>query len=239
MSGHSKWSTIKHKKAKEDAKRGKVFTKLIREITIAAKEGGGDLFANARLRVVVEKSKTANMPQDNITRAIKKGTGELEGVSYEEAMYEGYGPHGVAAIVETLSDNKKRTVAEIRHIFSKVGGSLAEGGAVAWMFEHKGVVKINAKGLNEDDILEKMLDFNIENVSVVGDIASISCDPKSLDEVKKGAESLGFKIEDASIEWLPKNTMELETESQECSVYKFLESLEDLDDVQNVYVNLA
>jgi len=239
MSGHSKWATIKHKKAKEDSKRGKVFTKLIREITIAANEGGGDLNGNARLRVVVDKAKAANMPQDNIVRAIKKGTGELEGVSYEEAVYEGYGPHGVAVIVETLSDNKKRTVAEVRHIFSKMGGTLAEGGAVAWMFEHKGVVKINAQGLSDDEILEKMLEFDIEDVSVVDNIASISCDVKSLGDVKKGVEDLGFKVEDASVEWLPKNTMKLESESQESSVYKFLESLEDLDDVQNVYVNLA
>jgi YebC/PmpR family DNA-binding regulatory protein len=239
MSGHSKWATIKHKKAKEDSKRGKVFTKLIREITIAAKEGGGDLNGNARLRVVVDKAKAANMPQDNIVRAIKKGTGELEGVSYEEAVYEGYGPHGVAVIVETLSDNKKRTVAEVRHIFSKMGGTLAEGGAVAWMFEHKGVVKIDAQGLSDDEILEKMLEFDIEDVSVVDNIASISCDVKSLGDVKKGVEGLGFKVEDASVEWLPKNTMKLESESQESSVYKFLESLEDLDDVQNVYVNLA
>jgi YebC/PmpR family DNA-binding regulatory protein len=239
MSGHSKWATIKHKKAKEDSKRGKVFTKLIREITIAANEGGGDLNGNARLRVVVDKAKAANMPQDNIVRAIKKGTGELEGVSYEEAVYEGYGPHGVAVIVETLSDNKKRTVAEVRHIFSKMGGTLAEGGAVAWMFEHKGVVKIDAQGLSDDEILEKMLEFDIEDVSVVDNIASISCDVKSLGDVKKGVEDLGFKVEDASVEWLPKNTMKLESESQESSVYKFLESLEDLDDVQNVYVNLA
>lgn len=239
MSGHSKWATIKHKKAKEDSKRGKVFTKLIREITIAAKEGGGDLNGNARLRVVVDKAKAANMPQDNINRAIKKGTGELEGVTYEEAIYEGYGPHGVAVIVETLSDNKKRTVAEVRHVFSKMGGNFAEGGAVAWMFEHKGVVKIDAKLLDEDDILEKMLDFDIEDVSIEDGVASISCDIKSLDDVKNGAEGLGFKVEDASIEWLPKNTIQLESESQENSVYKFLESLDDLDDVQNVYVNLA
>ncbi|MBD3273645.1 YebC/PmpR family DNA-binding transcriptional regulator [Candidatus Dependentiae bacterium] len=238
MSGHSKWSTIKHKKAKEDAKRGKIFTKLIREITIAAKEGGGDPTGNARLRVVIDKAKAANMPQDNITRAIKKGTGELEGVSYEESTYEGYGPHGVAVIVETLSDNKKRTVSAVRHIFSKMGGNLAESGSVSWMFEHKGVVKVNAQGLSEDEILEKMLDFDIDDVLVVDNIASISCDVKNLDTVKKGAQSVGLKVEDASIEWVPKNTISLE-EKEEEKVYKFLEALEDLDDVQNVYANLA
>lgn len=239
MSGHSKWSTIKHKKAKEDAKRGKVFTKIIREITISAKEGGGDLNGNARLRDVVDKAKAANMPQENIVRAIKKGTGELDGVNYEAAMYEGYGPYGVAVIVETLSDNKKRTVADVRHIFTKMGGSMGEGGAVAWMFEHKGVVKIDAQGLAEDDLLEKMLDLDIEDVQVVDNIASISCDIKNLDSVKKGIIDLGFKVEDSSIEWMPKNSLSLDDEAQEEKVYKLLEALEELDDVQNVYVNLA
>ena len=166
MSGHSKWSTIKHKKAKSDAKRGKVFTKLIREITVAAKEGGGDPVGNARLRLVIEKAKEANMPQDNIIRAIKKGTGELEGVSYEPATYEGYGPQGVAVIVETLSDNKKRTVSDVRHLFSKLGGTLGESGSVAWMFEHRGVVRVACNGLTEDDILEKMLDYAIDDVAI-------------------------------------------------------------------------
>ena len=239
MSGHSKWATIKHKKAKEDNKRGKVFTKLIREITIAAKDGGGDLAGNARLRVVVDKAKTANMPQDNIVRAIKKGTGELEGVSYEESRYEGYGPHGIAVIVETLSDNKRRTVSDVRHIFSKMNGSLAESGAVSWMFEHKGVVKIDAKNLSEDDILEKMLDFDIEDVTIIDGIASVTCDIKNLEQVKKGADSVGLNVEDASFEWVAKSTMSLEKEDHEEKVYKFLEALEDLDDVQHVYANLV
>ncbi len=239
MSGHSKWATIKHKKAKEDNKRGKVFTKLIREITIAAKDGGGDLAGNARLRVVVDKAKAANMPQDNIVRAIKKGTGELEGVSYEESRYEGYGPHGIAVIVETLSDNKRRTVSDVRHIFSKMNGSLAESGAVSWMFEHKGVVKIDAKNLSEDDILEKMLDFDIEDVTIIDGIASVTCDIKNLEQVKKGADSVGLNVEDASFEWVAKSTMSLEKEDHEEKVYKFLEALEDLDDVQHVYANLV
>ena len=239
MSGHSKWATIKHKKAKEDNKRGKIFTKLIREITIAAKEGGGDLAGNARLRVVIDKAKAANMPQDNIVRAIKKGTGELEGVSYEESRYEGYGPHGIAVIVETLSDNKRRTVSDVRHIFSKMNGSLAESGAVAWMFEHKGVVKVAAKNLSEDDILEKMLDFDIEDVIIIDGIASITCDIKNLEQIKKEADSVGLNVEDASFEWVAKNTMSLEKEEHEEKVYKFLEALEDLDDVQHVYANLV
>lgn len=239
MSGHSKWATIKHKKAKEDNKRGKIFTKLIREITIAAKEGGGDLAGNARLRVVIDKAKAANMPQDNIVRAIKKGTGELEGVSYEESRYEGYGPHGIAVIVETLSDNKRRTVSDVRHIFSKMNGSLAETGAVAWMFEHKGVVKVAVKNLSEDDILEKMLDFDIEDVIIIDGIASITCDIKNLEQIKKEADSVGLNVEDASFEWVAKNTMSLEKEEHEEKVYKFLEALEDLDDVQHVYANLV
>lgn len=239
MSGHSKWSTIKHKKAKEDAKRGKIFTKLIRELTVAAKEGGGEISGNAKLRMIVDKAKAANMPLDNITRAIKKGTGELAGVSYEAATYEGYGPHGVAVIVETLSDNKKRTVAAVRHIFSKLGGNLGENGSVAWMFEHKGVVKLSAKNISEDFLLEKLLEYNVEDVVVVDDVASIICAIEDLELVKKGVEKEQLSFEAADIEWVPKNKMTLENKEQEEKVYKFLEALEDIDDVQNVYANLA
>jgi YebC/PmpR family DNA-binding regulatory protein len=239
MSGHSKWSTIKHKKAKEDAKRGKVFTRLIRELTVAAREGGGDPGSNARLRMIVDKAKAANMPQDNITRAVKKGTGEIEGVSYEESTYEGYGPHGIAVIVETLSDNKKRTVAAVRHMFSKVGGNLAETGSVSWMFEHKGVVRLSAVGLSEDDLLEKLLDYNVEDVVIIDDIASVVCAMEDLESVKKGAEKEGLKVEDADVEWVAKNKVAVESKSQEEKIYKFLGALEDIDDVQNVYANIS
>ncbi len=239
MSGHSKWSTIKHKKAKEDAKRGQVFTKLIREITMAAKEGGGDPTGNARLRVVLDKAKAANMPQDNITRAIKKGTGELEGISYEAASYEGYGPSGVAVIIETLSDNKQRTVADLRHIFTKMGGNLGESGVVAWMFAHKGVVKFNSKKMSQDDILEQLIEYPIDDVVVHDDIASVYCDIKDLDVVKKAILGLGFGVEDASFDWVPNNPVKLDSEDKEAKVYKFLETLEDLDDVQHVFVNLS
>lgn len=239
MSGHSKWSTIKHKKAKEDAKRGQVFTKLIREITVAAKEGGGDPAGNARLRVVLDKAKAANMPQDNITRAIKKGTGELEGVSYESAIYEGYGPYGVAVIVETLSDNKQRTVADLRHIFSKMGGNLGETGTVGWMFEHKGVIKFNSKKMSQDDILEKLIEYPIDDIAADEDLATVYCNIKDLDAVKKAITGLGFAVEDASFDWVAKNPVALEDEEQEEKVYKFLETLEDLDDVQHVFVNVA
>lgn len=239
MSGHSKWSTIKHKKAKEDAKRGKVFTKIIKEITVAARSGGGDPNANARLRVLIDKAKAANMPQENITRAIKRGTGELEGVHYEEAMYEGYGPFGIAVIVETLSDNKKRTVASVRHLFSKLGGNLGETGSVSWMFEHKGVVRIAADGTSEDDFLEKLLDYNVEDVVIMDNVASIICALEDLESIKQGAEKEGFVVEDASVEWVPKNKVDIAEKDQEEKVYKFLEALEELDDVQNVYANIS
>jgi YebC/PmpR family DNA-binding regulatory protein len=239
MSGHSKWSTIKHKKAKEDAKKGKVFTKLIREITVAAKEGGGDINGNARLRVVVDKAKAVNMPQDNIARAIKKGTGGGEGQAYQASTYEGYGPSGVAVVVETLSDNKKRTVSDLRHLFLKAGGALGEGGSVAWMFEHKGVVRISANGHSEDDVLDKMIEYNIDDVSLADTVISITCPMKDLDVVKKGAEKADFKVEDIAVEWVPKNTISLDNKEQEDKIYKFLEELEELDDVQNVYANLV
>ena len=239
MSGHSKWSTIKHKKAKEDAKRGKVFTKLIKELTVAAREGGGDIEGNARLRVLVDKAKVANMPQDNIARAIKRGTGELEGVRYEAATYEGYGPYGVAVIVEALSDNKKRTVAAIRHVFAKMSGNLAETGSVSWMFEHKGVIRLASGVFSEDDLVEKFLDYDVEDVVISDNVVTIICSIEDLISVKNGAEKLGFKVEDASIEWVPKNKTSLENVSQEEKVYKFLETLEDLDDVQSVFANLG
>lgn len=239
MSGHSKWSTIKHKKAKEDAKRGKIFTRLIRELTVAARDGGGDPNSNSRLRMIIDKAKAANMPQDNIVRAIKKGTGEIEGVQYEEVRYEGYGPNGIAVIVETLSDNKKRTVAAVRHIFSKMGGNLAETGSVSWMFEHKGVIRVSAAGLSEDELLEKLLDYNVEDVVVIDGVASIMCAMGDLEEVKKGVEKEGLKVESADIEWVAKDKITPESDDQEAKIYKFLEALEEIDDVQNVYANVA
>lgn len=239
MSGHSKWATIKHKKAKEDSKRGKAFTKLIREITVAAREGGGDLNGNAKLRLIVEKAKAVNMPQDNIARAIKKGTGELDGgAQYESSMYEGYGPYGVAVMVETLTDNKNRTVSELRHLFTKVGGNLAESGAVSWMFERKGVVSGTGK-LTEDELIEKLIDYNIDDISVEDSVATVTCASHDLDTVKKVLEGEQFKIESAQVEWVAKNTVALDNKGHEDAVYKFLEDLDDLDDVQNVFANLA
>ncbi len=239
MSGHSKWATIKHKKGKEDAKRGKVFTKIIREITVAAREGGGDINGNARLRLVVEKAKAANMPQDNMTRAIKKGAGELDGgAHYEASTYEGYGPLGVAVMVEVLSDNKNRTVSDLRHLFTKANGSLAENGAVSWMFERKGVIRATGP-LSEDELLEKLLDYNVDDIRCDDNIYTVTCASQSLDAVKKALEGEHFKIENAQLEWVAKNTTELSDQAQEEVVYKFLEALDDLDDVQNVYANLG
>lgn len=239
MSGHSKWATIKHKKAKEDSKRGKVFTKLIREITVAAREGGGDLNGNAKLRLVIEKAKSVNMPQDNMMRAIKKGTGALgDGAHYESSTYEGYGPYGVAVMVETLSDNKNRTVSDLRHLFTKANGSLAENGAVSWMFERNGVVRVSTS-LNEDQLLESLLDYNIIDLRCEENVCTVTCPTQSLDMVKKALEALHCKIEDAQLEWVAKNTVALDDATKEEVVYKFLEALDDLDDVQNVYANLG
>lgn len=238
MSGHSKWATIKHKKAKEDAKRGKVFTKLVREITVASREGGPDPDGNPRLRLILEKAKSVNMPAENIQRAIKKGAGGVEGESYQAHTYEGYGVHGTAIMVETLSDNKNRTVADLRHVFTRMGGNLAEGGAVAWMFEHKGVVR-GTSTLSEDDLIEKLLSVGIDDLTKEEDSVVITCKIQDLVAVKKAAEAAGIKVEQAQFEWIAKNNVSLENEEQEEQVIKLLEGLEDLDDVQNVYTNFA
>ena len=238
MSGHSKWSTIKHKKAKEDSKRGKVFTKLIKEISVAAREGGGDIEGNPKLRTLVDKAKAVNMPHDNITRAIKKATGELGGVAYEAIMYEGYGPLGTAVMVETLTDNKKRTVADLRHAFVKNGGNLAEGGAVAWMFEHKGVVRATGS-LSEDQLMEKLLDYDVNDISLHDGIFTVTCSLHDLEHVKHVMTVAGMHLEDAKVEWVAKSPMSLSEEEQEEKVFKFLEDLQDLDDVRDVYSNLA
>lgn len=239
MSGHSKWSTIKHKKGKEDAKRGKIFTKLVREITVAAREGGGDAAGNPRLRLILDKAKEMNMPLENVTRAIKKGTGELgDGAAYEAFTYEGYGPHGVAVMLETLSDNKNRTVSDLRHQFTKHAGRLAETGSVAWMFEHKGVIKASGN-FSEDALIEKLLDYDIDDVRLEDGVFTITCKMQDLDTVRKGTEQAGLKIESAELEWVAKNTVGLQDEEHEASVLKLLEALDDLDDVQNVYANLG
>ena len=237
MAGHSKWANIKHKKAKEDAARGKAFTKLIKEITIVARSGG-DPAGNPRLRTLIEKAKHINMPQDNIKRAIQKGTGELPGVAYEQMMYEGYGPGGIAVMVEVLTDNKNRAVAEVRHAFSRKGGNLAENGAVSWMFSQKGVIHATGNNFSEDVVLEHLIDFAVDDVKKEDDFFSITCDPKALDEVKNACTTLGLTVESAEVEWVAQNNAELSTDD-ETKAFEFLEALEELEDVQNVYSNIG
>ncbi len=236
MSGHSKWSTIKRKKAAIDAKRGKLFTKLIKEITIAARQGGGDPSANPRLRLAVDNAKAANMPMDNIERAIKKATGELEGVVYTELTYEGYGPGGVAILVEAATDNKNRTVAEVRHLFNKHGGSLGESGSVAWMFDKKGIITLPTQGKTEDDIMEIVLDAGAEDISEEEGYFEVTTEVENFEPVRRALVDAGLEIENASLQWIAKNTVEVAGETAE-KVMKLIDALEDNDDVQNVYSN--
>lgn len=236
MAGHSHWATIKRKKEKEDSKRGQAFTKMIKEITVAAKAGGGDPAGNPRLRLLIEKARDINMPIDNITRAIKRGTGELPGVSYEPMTYEGYGPNGIAIIIDTLTDNKNRTVGELRHLFGGKGGNLGETGSVSWMFEKMGVVDA-AGTISEDELIEKLMDFDIKDIKNDGSLFSIYTDTKSLEAVKQAVQGMGLKVEKAEIDWVAKTPMNL-PEDQATKAYALLEALEELDDVQNVYTNL-
>jgi len=236
MSGHSKWATTRRKKAVIDAKRGKMFTKLIKEITIAAREGGGDPEGNPRLRLAIDNAKAANMPQDNIERAIKKATGELEGQSFHELIYEGYGPSGIAIMVEVATDNKNRTVAEVRHLFSKGGGSLGETGSVAWMFDRKGVILLPPKGKTEDEVMEIILDEGAEDLHTEDDYFEVQTPLESFEPVRKALVNKDFEIENASLQWIAKNAISVEGEEAE-KVMKLIESLEDSDDVQNVFSN--
>lgn len=236
MSGHSKWSTIKRKKGAADAKRGKVFSKYIKEITVAARAGGGDPDANPRLRAVIDKAKSVNMPNDNIDRAIKRGTGEMEGVSYEEASYEGYGPNGVAILIETLSDNKKRTVAEIRHILTKGGGSLGESGCVAWMFKRKGMLVFDKEELDQDKLMDVAIEAGAEDIKDTEDTFEVVTQPETFDQVKKACADAGLTPAEADIQMIPQSTIKLEGENA-TKMLKLLEALEDHDDVQNVYSN--
>ncbi len=236
MAGHSKWKQIKHKKARMDAQRGKIFTKLIKEITVAARLGGGDESANPRLRSAIAAAKAANMPYSNIERAIKKGTGELPGVVYEEAVYEGYGPGGTAIMVECLTDNKNRTVADMRHLFSKYGGNLSETGSVAWMFERKGEITVRMDGLTEDDVLMVALEAGADDMKVEEGIATIICAPEELDKIKQALEANNIPYESAEINMVPQNTVKVEGK-QAVQLLKLMEHLEEHDDVQNVYSN--
>ena len=236
MSGHSKWSTIKRKKGAADAKRGKMFTKLIKEITISAREGGGDPSSNPRLRLAVDNAKAANMPADNIDRAIKKATGELAGVTYYELTYEGYGPGGVAIIVEVATDNKNRTVADVRHHFTKHGGSMSENGSVAWMFDRKGIITMPIQDKTEDDIMNIVLEAGAEDLQSEDEFFEVQTSLESFEPVRKALVSANLEIENASLQWIAKNTVSVGSEEAE-KVMKLIEALEESDDVQNVYSN--
>lgn len=237
MSGHSKWSTIKHKKGAADAKRGKIFTKIIKEITIAARMGGGDPEGNARLRQAILAAKAENMPKDNIERAIKKGTGELAGAaSYEEVTYEGYGPGGVAVLVEVMTDNKNRTVAEIRHIFSKHGGNLGENGCVAWMFDKKGSIIFDKSDVIEDDLMELVLESGGEDVKEEESQYEVITDPDSFESVKEAIDNAGLTYVLAEISMVPQTSVKLD-EHRATQMLKLMEKMDDNDDVQNVYAN--
>ena len=236
MSGHSKWSTIKRKKGAADAKRGKAFTKLIKEIMVAARFGGGDITTNPRLRTAVLSAKAENMPRENIDRAIKKGTGELEGVNYEELTYEGYGPGGVAMMLEVLTDNKNRTVADVRHVFSKQNGSLGEAGCVSWMFEKKGLMTINKAGVDEDRLIEVALDAGALVVKGTDKEFDVTTSPGNFEEVKKKLEEAGFKCSYGEVTMVPQTTVRLAGKEAE-QMFRLMEALEDADDVQKVYAN--
>lgn len=236
MSGHSKWSTIKRQKGANDAKRGAIFTKLSREIIQAAKQGGADPGMNFKLRLAIQRAKAQNMPNDNIDRAIAKGTGGGEGEQLDEIQYEGYGPGGTAIIVATLTDNRNRTVAEIRHQFSRGGGNLGENGSVAWQFEAKGLITIPTNGKDPDDLALLAIDAGAEDVDVQDDQVEVKTDPSSLEPVRKALESNGLEIENADFALVPKLTVELETKAAH-QVLRLIEALEDLEDVQRVYSN--
>lgn len=236
MSGHSKWSSIKHKKGAADAKRGKVFTRLIKEITVAARLGGGDPDGNPRLRTAIQAAKAENMPKDNIERAIKKGTGELEGTSYEEVNYEGYGPGGVAMLINCLTDNKNRTVADIKHAFDRHGGNLGEPGCVSWMFEQKGSIIFDKEKVGEEEVLDIALEAGAEDVKEEETVFEVITAPSDFEEVKKAFDDreMGYAV--AEISMIPKNTVRLEGKKAEQMLH-LMEAFEDNDDINHVYAN--
>ena len=237
MSGHSKWSTIKHKKAAKDAKRGKLFTKLIKEITVSAKLGGGDINANPRLRTAVTTARQNSMPTDNIERAIKKGTGELEGVTYDEVNYEGYGPGGAAVLVMVMTDNRNRTVAEIRRVFTKHGGAMGESGCVAWMFKKKGLITVDKSQVEEDRLIEIALEAGADDVEQDDGTFQVSTSPDAFEAVKTALENAKLSVASAAVGMVPQNTQSL-TGTQAEQTLKLLDELEDHDDVQEVASNI-
>jgi len=237
MSGHSKWSTIKRKKGAIDAKRGKIFTRLIKEITVAARSGGGDPEGNPRLRSAIATAKAENMPKDNISRAIKKGTGEIAGEVYDEILYEGYGPGGVAVLVECLTDNRNRTVADVRHYFAKNNGNLGESGCVAYMFDKKGLILVDKTTIEEEKLMDAALEAGAEDVVEEESEFQILTAPEDFDEVRDALEAEGIDLLEASVSMIPQNTIEVTDEKIARALMKLMDSLEDHDDVQNVYAN--
>lgn len=238
MAGHSKWDNIKHKKQREDARRGKIFTKVARQITIAAREGGGDPDSNFKLRLAIEKARAVNMPNDNIERAIKRGTGELEGENLEQIIYEGYGPGGVAILLEALTDNRNRTASDLRHLFSKYGGNLGENGCVAWMFEKKGRLVINKEQneVDEETLMLEAIEAGAEDMQVEDGIIEIITDPGEFEAVKTALDGSGYKFEAAEVTMIPTSTVSVAGNEARKTV-RLLEALEDLDDIQEVYTN--
>jgi len=236
MAGHSKWANIRHRKGKEDAKKGKVFTKLIREITVAARSGGGDPNANPRLRTAIEEAKSNNMPKDNWERAIKKGTGELEGVTYEENTYEGYGPGGAAIIVESMTDNKNRAIAEIRHIFNKYDGNIGATGCVGWMFDRKGLIVINRDGVDEEKVMETAIEAGAEDVREEEGTFEVITAPEDFEAVRDALANAKFEFEMSEITMIPQNMAPVEGKDAEKMV-KMMDAFDDCDDVQKVYTN--
>ena len=236
MSGHSKWSTIKRKKAAIDAKRGKIFTTLIREITIAARAGGGDPDSNPRLRHAISSARDANMPQDNIKKAIMKGTGEVPGTTYEECTYEGFGPGGVAIFIEVLTDNKNRTVADIRHLITKYGGNLGENGSVSWMFDKKGQIILTRDNQDEDTLFEAAIDAGAEDFEAVDDAFIVTTDPADIMSVRSALENKGYYVESSKVEMLPKNLHKIDDEKSKKAI-SLLDEIEDHNDIKSVYTN--
>lgn len=237
MAGHSKWSNIKHKKEREDARRGKIFTKLSRQITVAAREGGPDPSMNGRLRLVMDQARAANMPMDNIERAIKRGTGELEGASYEELTYEGYGPGGVAVLLEIMTDNRNRTAGEIRHLFSRYGGNLGESGCVAWMFTRRGVLTFDREAVEDEDaFMLEALEAGAEDIEVEGEYIEVQTEPSSLQAVRDNLAAAGYEPRSAEPRMIPSNVVEVTGETA-VQLLKLLDALEEHDDVQSVSAN--
>lgn len=238
MSGHSKWANIKHRKGRQDAIRGKMFTRIAKEMTIAAREGGGDISANPRLRLAVTNARSVNMPNENIQRAIKKGTGELEGVNYLEITYEGYAPAGVAVILETVTDNRNRTVSEVRVLFGKYGGNMGESNSVAWNFERKGVVAIKTNGKSEDELMEAVLESGAEDLEYDEEDSRVISSMADFGSVYKFFEDGKFEIGESKLEYIPQNIVKITNVEDAKKVLKFLDALEDYDDMQNVYHNM-